>query len=110
MSGFARRSVLHVLFMTTTSTCSAKSAQSMWCVVCAACPTAVLYVVLQGPEAWHPAPPALKEAVKQCAELAADAGLSLPRLAVKAALEQAGMGVAVHLMGKCILMPLHCGK
>jgi hypothetical protein len=55
--------------------------------------------VLQGPESWHPAPAALKEAARRCAELAAAADVSLPRLAVKAAVQQAGSGVAVHLMG-----------
>uniref|UniRef100_A0A383VNC4 NADP-dependent oxidoreductase domain-containing protein n=1 Tax=Tetradesmus obliquus TaxID=3088 RepID=A0A383VNC4_TETOB len=53
----------------------------------------------QGPEPWHPAPPALQEAARQCAQLAAAGGVSLPRLAVKAAVQQAGSGVAVHLMG-----------
>jgi hypothetical protein len=53
----------------------------------------------QGPEAWHPAPTALKDAAKHCAELAAAAGASLPRLAVKAAVDQAE-GIAVHLMGR----------
>jgi hypothetical protein len=52
----------------------------------------------QGPEPWHPAPAALKDAARQCAELAQAAGVSLPRLAVKAAVDQA-VGVAVHLMG-----------
>jgi len=61
---------------------------------------ALAHPSLQGPEGWHPAPPALKEAAKQCAELASAAGVSLPRLAVKAAVEQAGSGVAVHLMGE----------
>lgn len=56
-------------------------------------------VYLQGPEAWHPAPAALKDAAKQCADLAAAAGVSLPRLAVKAAVDQAE-GIAVHLMGR----------
>lgn len=60
---------------------------------------------LQGPEGWHPAPPALKEVVKQCAEVASAAGVSLPRLAVKAAVEQAGSGVAVHLMGEIMPVP-----
>jgi hypothetical protein len=54
----------------------------------------------QGPKPWHPASPALKDAAKQCAQLAAAAGVSRPRLAVKAALQQAGSGVAVHLMGE----------
>lgn len=52
----------------------------------------------QGPEAWHPAPQALKDAVAQCAKLAAAADVSLPRLAIKAAIDQAGTA-AVHLMG-----------
>jgi hypothetical protein len=58
--------------------------------------------VLQGPESWHPAPPALKDAARQAAELASAAGVSLPRLAVKAAVQQVGSGVAVHLMGEWV--------
>lgn len=55
---------------------------------------------MQGPESWHPAPDALKQAAKQCADLAANNKLSIPELAVKAAIHQAGSGVAVHLMGR----------
>lgn len=57
----------------------------------------------QGPESWHPAPPSLKDAARQCAELASAAGVSLPRLTVKAAVDQAAGGVAVHLMGRLCL-------
>eukprot|EP00879_Flechtneria_rotunda_P008936 GHRR01009357.1.p1 GENE.GHRR01009357.1~~GHRR01009357.1.p1 ORF type:complete len:315 (+),score=97.78 GHRR01009357.1:1680-2624(+) len=53
----------------------------------------------QGPESWHPAPAGLKQAAKQCADIAAQHNLSLPRLAIKAAIAQAGDGVQVHLMG-----------
>jgi hypothetical protein len=62
--------------------------------------------VLQGPESWHPAPPALKDAARQAAELAYAAGVSLPRLAVKAAVQQAGSGVAVHLLGEWGCAPI----
>jgi L-galactose dehydrogenase len=53
----------------------------------------------QGPESWHPAPDALKRAAKECADLAANNKLSIAELAIKAAIDQAGSGVAVHLMG-----------
>lgn len=59
-----------------------------------------LHYSLQGPESWHPAPDALKQAAKQCADLAVNNKLSLPELAVKVAIQQAGSGVAVHLMGE----------
>jgi hypothetical protein len=68
--------------------------------------------VLQGPESWHPAPAALKDTARRRAELASAADVSLPRLAVTAAVQQAGSGVAVHLMGEWLVVhhsSIQCG-
>lgn len=41
----------------------------------------------QGPPSWHPAPEALKQAARQAAEVAASAGISLPKLALSYAVQ-----------------------
>jgi hypothetical protein len=43
----------------------------------------MLSCLLQGPEAWHPAPSPLKEAVARCGQLAAASGVNITDLAIK---------------------------
>lgn len=54
----------------------------------------------QGPPDWHPAPPALKEAARECAHTCATLGVSLSGLAIKYSVSTCPE-IASHLVGMC---------